>query len=133
MQTVKSRESESHHSPPSGAIVIGFGLFTIGLLQPFWTRLAIIFPGGHPIAAYALSMASASGWTHRKCASATVSKSVAFLGLVARLKSIGRAGRLLQALAGGVMIIMGTAMITGYLSIFSFWLLETFPALSTIG
>lgn len=31
------------------------------------------------------------------------------------------------------MIIMGGAMITGHLSTFSFWLLDTFPVLSTIG
>jgi hypothetical protein len=28
---------------------------------------------------------------------------------------------------------MGAAMITGHLSTFSFWLLDTFPALSMIG
>jgi len=54
-------------------------------------------------------------------------------GLLARLKSIGRIGRVLQILAGGIMIVMGLAMITGQLSAFSFWLLETFPRLSSIG
>lgn len=54
-------------------------------------------------------------------------------GLLARLKSIGRVGRLLQILAGGIMILMGVAIIAGQLSTFSFWLLETFPLLSTIG
>ena len=150
-----------------GAIVIGFGLFTIGLLRPSWLqrdiRLALQFPGGHPIAAYALGMAFAFGWTPCigpmlgtiltvSAASATVAKGTAFLAvysfglgvpfllaaaftndLVARLKSIGRVGLPLQALAGGIMIVMGAAMIMGYLSTFSFWLLETFPSLSTIG
>jgi cytochrome c-type biogenesis protein len=54
-------------------------------------------------------------------------------GLLARLKSIGRAGRILQLLAGGVMVLMGVAMITGHLSTFSFWLLDTFPVLSAMG
>jgi cytochrome c-type biogenesis protein len=36
-------------------------------------------------------------------------------------------------MAGGVMVLMGAAMISGHLSTFSFWLLETFPLLSTIG
>jgi cytochrome c-type biogenesis protein len=53
--------------------------------------------------------------------------------LVAKLSSIGRLGRSLQIVAGLVMVIMGAAMITGHLSTFAFWLLDTFPALSTIG
>jgi len=108
-------------------------------------------------------MAFAFGWTPCigpmlgailtvSAASATVSKGVTLLavyslglgvpfllvavftgGLLARLKSIGRVGRLLHILAGGVMVLMGVAMITGQLSTFSFWLLETFPRLSTNG
>ena len=31
------------------------------------------------------------------------------------------------------MIVMGVAVTTGYMSVFSFWLLENFPMLSTIG
>jgi cytochrome c-type biogenesis protein len=150
-----------------GAIVIGFGLFTIGVLRPSWLhrdiRLPLTFPGGHPIAAYALGMAFAFGWTPCigpmlgtiltvSAASATVAKGVAFLaiyslglgvpfllaaaltdGFLARLKSIGRVGRILQLLAGGVMVLMGVAMITGYLTTLSFWLLEVFPMLSTFG
>lgn len=150
-----------------GAIVVGFGLFTIGLLQPSWLhrdiRLAWTFRGGHPIAAYALGMAFAFGWTPCigpmlgtiltvSAASATVAKGTAFLtvyslglgvpfliaaaltdGFLARLKAIGRVGRVLQSFAGGVMVLMGVAMITGYLTTFSIWLLETFPLLSTIG
>lgn len=150
-----------------GAIVIGFGLFTIGLLRPSWLhrdiRLTLIIPGGHPIAAYTLGMAFAFGWTPCigpmlgtiltvSAASATVAKGTAFLaiyslglgvpfliaaaltdGFLTRLKSIGRVGRLLQLFAGGIMILMGAAMITGYLTTFSFWLLEMFPMLSKFG
>jgi cytochrome c-type biogenesis protein len=150
-----------------GAIVIGFGLFTIGLLRPSWLhrdiRLPLTLPGGHPIAAYALGMAFAFGWTPCigpmlgtiltvSAASATVAKGIAFLaiyslglglpfllaaaltdGFLTRFKSIGRVGHILQLFAGGVMVLIGIAMITGYLSTFSFWLLEAFPVLSTIG
>ncbi len=147
--------------------MIGFGLFTIGVLRPSWLhrdiRLPLTFPGGHPIAAYALGMAFAFGWTPCigpmlgtiltvSAASTTVAKGVAFLaiyslglgvpfllaaaltdGFLARLKSIGRVGRILQLLAGGVMVLIGVAMITGYLTTLSFWLLEMFPVLSTFG
>src|SRR5258708_1443007 len=150
-----------------GAIVIGFGLFTTGLLRLSWLqrdfRFDIVPPGARPVAAYLLGMAFAFGWTPCigpmlgailtvSAASATVAKGVTLLaiyslglgipfllvavftgGLLARLKSIGRVGRLLHILAGGVMVLMGAAMITGQLSTFSFWLLGTFPWLSTIG
>lgn len=54
-------------------------------------------------------------------------------GLMARLKAFGRIGRLLQLVAGVILILMGIAMVTGQLSAFSYWLLETFPALARIG
>lgn len=44
-----------------------------------------------------------------------------------------RAGRPLMLLAGAVMIAMGIAMMTGQLTRFSYWLLETFPVLGRIG
>jgi len=50
-----------------------------------------------------------------------------------RMKSLRRIGRPLQIGAGGVMVIMGLAMVTGYMSIFAYWLLDTFPVLATIG
>lgn len=126
-------------------------------------RVDIVLPGGRPVAAYLLGMAFAFGWTPCigpmlgailtvSAASATVAKGVTLLavyslglgipfllvalftgGLLARIKLIGRVGQLLQILAGGIMVLMGIAMITGQLSSFSFWLLETFPWLSTIG
>jgi cytochrome c-type biogenesis protein len=54
-------------------------------------------------------------------------------GFVRRLKSMRRMGRALQIGAGGVMIAMGLAMVTGTTSRFSFWLLENVPILSHIG
>ncbi len=150
-----------------GTIVIGFGLFTLGLLRPSWLqrdlRFHVSVPGGRPIAVYVLGMAFAFGWTPcigpmlgailtLSAASATVTNGVTFLsvyslglgvpfvltaaftdGLLARLKTIRRVGWGLQFLAGGVMILMGVAMVTGQLSTFSYWLLETFPLLATIG
>jgi cytochrome c-type biogenesis protein len=119
--------------------------------------------GGRPVAAYMLGLAFGFGWTPCigpvlgailtvAAAQASVTQGVALLavysfglgvpfvlsalftdGLAARLKAIGRVGRLLELAAGGIMILMGTAMITGRLSAFSFWLLETIPALGKIG
>lgn len=150
-----------------GAIVIAFGLLSLGLLRLAWLqrdhRFHLYLPGGRPSAAYVLGLAFGFGWTPCigpilgailtvSAGSTTVASGVALLsvyslglglpfvlvaaftnGLIARLSSIGRLGRGLQALAGLVMVAMGAAMITGHLSTFSFWLLDTFPVLSTIG
>ena len=116
-----------------------------------------------PIAAYILGIAFALGWSPCigpilaailtvGAAAATLDKGVTLLatyslglgvpfvlaaafteGLSTRLKLMGRVGRAGQMLAGGVMIVMGAAMITGQLSTFSYWLLDTFPLLSAIG
>ncbi len=150
-----------------GAVVIGFGLFMLGVLRPSWLyrdlRLDAAIVGGRPLGAYLLGMAFAFGWS--PCigpilgtiltvgaASATVGKGVALLatyslglgvpfvlaaaftdGLLARMKTIGRLGRGLRLFAGGIMILMGGAMLTGQLSTFSYWLLNTFPLLAKIG
>jgi cytochrome c-type biogenesis protein len=150
-----------------GAIVIAFGLFTLGVLRPWWLqrdlRMQTVPAGGRPGGAYLLGMAFAFGWS--PCispmlgailtigaASATVGKGVtllatyslglglpfvvaaAFTGrLLTKLKSMGRLGRSLRLVAGSVMMVMGVAMITGQLTAFSYWLLETFPMLATIG
>ena len=54
-------------------------------------------------------------------------------GLMRRMSSMRQTGRILKLAAGTVMIVMGIAMVTGYMTVFSFWLLENFPVLSTIG
>jgi cytochrome c-type biogenesis protein len=54
-------------------------------------------------------------------------------GFLGRMPLMRRFGRALQLLAGGVMVLMGIAMITGYLSAFSYWLLDAFPVLGNIG
>lgn len=143
-----------------GLFMLGF-LRPAWLLRELRVHTGI--PGGRPFSAYVLGLAFAFGWTPCigpilgailtvNAVSTTVSGGVTLLaiyslglgvpflaaalftdGLVARLRSIGRLGRSLQFLAGGVMILMGVAMITGQLSRFSYWLLDMFPALGNIG
>ncbi|MBG21671.1 cytochrome c biogenesis CcdA family protein [Hoeflea sp.] len=126
-------------------------------------RFHLDLPGGKAVSAYVLGLAFAFGWTPCigpilgailtvGAASASVADGVALLAiyslglgvpfllaavftgaLAARLKSFGHLGRILRTFAGSVMILMGVAMMTGYLSSFAFWLLETFPVLSSIG
>ena len=126
-------------------------------------RFHLDLPGGKAVSSYVLGLAFAFGWTPCigpilgailtvGAASASVADGVALLAiysmglgvpfllaaaftgaLAARLKTFGRLGRILRTFAGAVMILMGVAMMTGYLSSFAFWLLETFPLLSTIG
>lgn len=143
-----------------GLLLIGL-VRPIWLMRELRFHAAI--PGGRPLSAYVLGLAFAFGWTPCigpilgailtvSAASATVSSGVALLavyslglgvpfllaalftdGLMARLRAIGRVGRLLQLAAGAVMIVMGVAMMTGQLSAFSWWLLDTFPVLAEIG
>lgn len=51
-------------------------------------------------------------------------------GLMARLK---RHMKLIERIMGALLIIVGFALLTGAFSAFSFWLLETFPALGQLG
>ncbi len=126
-------------------------------------RFNIALPGGRPVAAYVLGLAFAFGWTPCigpilgailtvSAGTATVRQGVVLLaiyslglgvpflvaalfthGLAALLSGMRRTGRILQIVAGAVMILMGVAMITGRLSEFAYWLLETFPGLANIG
>jgi cytochrome c-type biogenesis protein len=126
-------------------------------------RFHLDIPGGRAASAYVLGLAFAFGWTPRigpilgailtvSAASATVQDGIALLSiyslglalpfllaaiftdaLATRLKAIGRAGRLLQVIAGAIMVVMGVAMITGSMSDFSFWMLEHVPILARIG
>lgn len=126
-------------------------------------RFHLVVPRAHPLSAYLLGLAFAFGWTPCigpilgailtvSAASSTVAGGVALLaiyslglgvpfvlatlftgGLMKSLRSIGRVGRVLQLFAGGMMILMGIAMMTGQLSAFSYWLLGAFPILGNIG
>ena len=119
--------------------------------------------GGRPLPAYLLGLAFAFGWTPCigpilgailtvSANSAGVADGVGllavysaglgvpflaaavFTGTLARqLKRVGRIGRVLRLGTGGVMVLMGLAMLTGQLSSFAYWLLESFPMLGTIG
>lgn len=126
-------------------------------------RFHTAIPGGRPVSAYILGLAFGFGWTPCigpilgailtvSAASASVTSGITLLaiysiglgvpfvlaamftsGLAARLRAIRRLGQILQLVAGGIMILMGLAMITGRLSTFAYWLLGTFPALARIG
>jgi cytochrome c-type biogenesis protein len=119
--------------------------------------------GGRPGAAYLIGLAFGFGWTPcigpvlgailtASAVSATVSQGIVLLslyslglgipfmaaaaftdGLLARLRTLGRIGRSLQMGAGALVVAMGAAIVTGALTSFSYWLLETFPILSRIG
>lgn len=119
--------------------------------------------GGRPLAAYVLGLAFAFGWTPcvgpvlgailtMSATSTSTGSGITLLSLYSlglglpfllaalftdafmnKMKIMRRIGRPLQITAGVVLIIMGVAMITGQLSVFSYWLLKTFPSLATIG
>lgn len=143
-----------------GLLMLGF-LRPAWLQRDF--RFHTTIPGGRPFSAYILGLAFAFGWTPCigpilgailtvNAVSATVAEGTALLAIysmglgvpfllvavftgdiVQRIRVAGRLGHILQLVAGGVVILMGIAMITGKLSEFSYWLLEIFPALGTIG
>ena len=126
-------------------------------------RFHIAIPGGRPLSAYVLGTAFAFGWTPCigpilggiltvSAASATVSGGATLLGayslglgvpfivsavlvdrITPKMRTIGRAGRVLQLTAGGAMVLLGVAMVTGQLTTFSYWFLEAFPSLSSVG
>jgi cytochrome c-type biogenesis protein len=119
--------------------------------------------GGRPMSAYVLGLAFAFGWTPcigpvlgailtLSALSSTASTGIALLtiyslglglpfllsaafadGVAQRLKIMRRTGRVLQLGAGAVLIAIGVAMVTGYMSVFSYWLLENIPLLAGIG
>lgn len=126
-------------------------------------RIHANIKGARPLGAYLIGLAFAFGWTPcigpvlaviltLSAVAATVSSGVALLGayslglglpflatavftgvLLKRLKSMRRIGPWLQFGAGAGMVLMGFAMITGLLSAFAFWLLNTFPAFAAVG
>lgn len=119
--------------------------------------------GSRPLAAYLVGLAFGFGWSPCigpvlgailtvSAASATVSSGIALLSayslglgvpflatamftsaFLKRLKAMRRIGRPLQVGAGIIMIIMGLAMVTGQLSVFALWLLNTFPIFTRMG
>jgi cytochrome c-type biogenesis protein len=138
------------------------GITPIRLMQRD-ARFHVDVAGGRALGAFLLGIAFAFGWTPcigpvlgailtLSASTADVAKGslllatyslglgVPFLlaalftgSLLARLKALGRAGRNLQRAAGGLLVGMGLLMVTGQLEVLAFWLLETFPALASIG
>lgn len=126
-------------------------------------RFHLDLPGGQPVASYILGLAFGFGWTPcigpilgailtASAMSATVGEGVVLLAvysaglgvpflvvaaftdsIAGKLRVIGRIGRRLHQVAGGIMVLMGLAMVTGRLSALSYWLLDAFPALGRIG
>jgi len=118
---------------------------------------------GTPYAAFGLGFAFALGWTPCigpvlgailtvSAVSPEVGSGVALLGVyslglgvpfiaaalftgafVSRMRIMRRLGRPLEIGAGVIMVIMGLAMITGYMTTFAYWMLRTFPVLGQIG
>ena len=126
-------------------------------------RFAGRLAGGRPASAYLLGAAFAFGWTPcigpvlggiltMTATSADVGRGVALLAIYSlglgvpfliaaaftgaflrHMKRIRKVSRPLQIAAGVIMVAMGVALITGYLSSVAFWLLEAFPGLAAIG
>jgi cytochrome c-type biogenesis protein len=138
------------------------GLAKLSWLQREY-RLYPNVGGGRPVAAYIIGVAFAFGWTPcigpvlgailtTSALAATVPQGVILLGLYSlglglpflaaalftdslmlRLRGLRRLGRNLQLGAGAVVAGMGIAILTGELTSFSHWLLDTFPILARIG
>lgn len=118
---------------------------------------------GKPLSAFALGLAFAFGWSPcigpilgailtvaavadssaagiRLLGAYSIGLGVPFLfsalflhEMTGRWKRLRLAGRSLQTVAAVVMVVMGVAIMTGELSTFSYWLLESFPGLAKIG
>lgn len=126
-------------------------------------RFHVDMPGGKSMSAFLLGIAFAFGWTPcigpvlgailtMSASTADVSQGAILLAiysiglgvpfllaavftgtLLVYLRSLGRAGRRLQQTAGGLLVVMGVMMVTGQLEAMAYWLIETFPMLSSIG
>jgi len=144
-----------------GAFMLGGARWFAFLQRDF--RFHVDRVAGNPVSAFVLGVAFAFGWTPcigpilgailtisaaqsdvgtgiRLLAAYSLGLGLPFMltalflrSAVARLKRLRTVGRYLQWGAGGVMIAVGVAMITGKLTAFSYWLLRVFPALGEIG
>jgi len=127
------------------------------------TRMQVEMKGGKSLTAFVLGLAFAFGWTPcigpilgailtLSAVSETTNAGISLLSsysaglglpfilaalfsstLSLRMQRLRKFSRILYISAGTLMITMGVAMITGYLSRFAVWLLNTFPILATIG
>jgi len=138
------------------------GLFRPMWLQREF-RFVGTMKGGRPLGSYLLGIAFGFGWTPCigpvlgailtvSATMATQSSGIALLAVYSlglglpfllaavftthftnRLTTMRRLGRPLHIIAGVVMVLLGIAMITGYLTTFAYWILDTFPILGRIG
>ncbi len=144
-----------------GLLMLGMTRAMPWLMRDF--RFHPRLSGGRPLPAFVLGIAFGFGWTPCigpvlgaiLTVSAVQTSALGGAGLLAtyaaglgipflltavftrelagRLRDLGRLGAALQIVAGLILILMGVAMMTGQLSRFGFWLLETFPVFQRIG
>ena len=137
------------------------GLFRIPLFEREM-RFVSLTAGGHPASALLLGTAFAFGWTPCigpvlgtiLTMSANANEvgigvvllafyslglglpflaAAAFTGVfLSSMKSMRRIGRPFQFVAGAIMVALGIALLTGYLSSFAYWMLELVPGLATL-
>lgn len=138
------------------------GVFRIPFLDQE-ARLDAGDKGGSSFGAYVLGLAFAFGWTpcigpqlgailSLAASEASVSRGTLLLGVYAAglgipfllaamfiTRAMGLMNRikkhmvLIERVMGMMLIVVGLALVTGAFSTFSFWLLETFPTLATLG
>ena len=119
--------------------------------------------GGSSFGAYVLGLAFAFGWTPcigpqlgailtLAASEASVARGTVLLGVYAAglgipfllaamfmsramgvMNRLKRHMGLIEKVMGGLLVVVGLAMLTGLFTWFSFWLLEQFPALATLG
>ncbi len=137
------------------------GVFRFGWLHRNW-RYGGQLSGGTPFGAFVLGAAFAFGWTPcigpilgailtLSATSVSVGGGVALLSVyslglaipfilaaaftghfVARMRAFRRLGRPLQIVAGSILVLMGIAVMTGTLTSFGTWLLNTFPIFRSV-
>jgi cytochrome c-type biogenesis protein len=138
------------------------GLFRIPFLDQE-ARLDAGDKGGSSFGAYVLGLAFAFGWTpcigpqlgailSLAASEASVSRGTILLGVYAAglgipfllaamfitramtvMNRIKPHMKLIERIMGGLLILVGLALLTGAFTTFSFWLLENFPILSMVG
>ena len=138
------------------------GLINIQWLQHDM-RVNVHLQGGSAGGAYLLGIAFAFGWTPcigpilaailtYSAVSTTPQTAALFLAVYSlglaipflgaalcidlfkgKMKMLSRYSHYLRMLAGWIMILMGVAMISGKLTIFSIWMLQMFPSIANLG
>ncbi|MDW4496383.1 cytochrome c biogenesis protein CcdA [Sulfitobacter sp. D35] len=138
------------------------GLFRIPFLDRE-ARMDAGDRGGSSFGAYVLGLAFAFGWTpcigpqlgailSLAASEASVGRGTFLLGLYAAglgipfllaamfiTRAVGVMNRLkrhmhaIERVMGGLLVLVGVALVSGAFTTFSWWLLETFPALATLG